>query len=276
MAQPNVIRPCAVCGTFYPADPKELAQQVTELLNAVEPEKIAGRVRGLIQPHAGYIYSGFTAAHGIAVLKNTSFETVVIVAPSHREYFDGVSVFAGDAYCTPMGSISVNDTLRNTLLNECSIVTSSQRGHGKEHAIEVQLPFLQHMLKKFDILPIVIGDQNREYCFELGRALAAVLQGRDVLLVASTDLSHYYPSETADRLDSVMIENIRQFNYERLMTDLELRSTEACGGGPTVAVMAALHQLGVRNMKILHHCNSGDITGDHHSVVGYLSALAYS
>jgi MEMO1 family protein len=269
------IRSCAVCGQFYSADADELRQEIKALLKKVERKSIAGRIRGIISPHAGYMYSGLTAASGFALLQGSTYSSVIIVSPSHREYFDGVSVFPGDGYETPLGVVTLNESLREQLLAECSFAHASPAGHGEEHAVEVELPFLQEVLSDFSFLPIVIGDQKREYCFGLGSALASILRDENALLIASTDLSHYYGSKVANELDNVMIEDVRVFDYEQLMSDLEVGKTEACGGGPTVAVMAALRGLGVAKMEILHHCNSGDITGDNSKVVGYLSAVAH-
>jgi AmmeMemoRadiSam system protein B len=168
----------------------------------------------------------------------------------------------------------VNDLLRSELLEECSVVEAGPAGHREEHAIEVQLPFLQEVLGEFTILPLVIGDQSRENCFGLGEALARIVRDQSTLLLASTDLSHYHSSEVADELDGIMIEGVKAFDSERLMSDLDSGRTEACGGGPTVAVMKALRAMGIETMKILHHCNSGDVTGMRDQVVGYLSAAA--
>lgn len=273
MSSPSTIRPCAVCGLFYPADRRDVEREINSLLNTVNPQRIEGTVRGLIVPHAGYQYSGYTAAHAFAVLSGRSYHTVVIISPSHREYFDGVSVFPGDGYATPLGVVPLDLELRSALEQETSLVKPSMEGHGDEHAIEVQLPFLQCVLRTFSLLPIVMGDQRREYCLELGRALGTILS-EDFLLVASSDLSHYYPASVADQLDRVACDDVRAFDAERLMQDLETKNAEACGGGPIVAAMVALRQRGADTMHILHHCNSGDVTGERRSVVGYLSAAA--
>jgi len=277
MSAPKTLRPCSVCGTFYPANPPLLEKQIKELFERVPERTIQGRIRGLISPHAGYMYSGFTAACGYSLLRGKTFDRVVVVSPSHREYFDGISVFPGEAYQTPLGAVRVDEELRKQLLEASPLVEASYAGHGDEHAVEVQLPFMQTVLSEFSFLPIVLGDQRREYCFALGSALAAVLKDRkNTLLVASTDLSHYYPGNRANVLDSVMINDVRDFDPERLMQDLESGRTEACGGGPTVAVLSALKQMDVTRMDVLHHCNSGDVTGDYSMVVGYLSAVAHA
>ncbi|MEK7671707.1 MAG: AmmeMemoRadiSam system protein B, partial [Bacteroidota bacterium] len=173
------------------------------------------------------------------------------------------------------GVIQVNTKLRDELIAAGDFIVASERGHRTEHALEVQLPFLQEVLPSFKLLPIVIGDQQPEYCLKLGEALAKVLKHENAPLVASTDLSHFYSSDVADKLESVIIKDVEEFDYERLMHDLQTQRTEACGGGPTVAVMSALKHLHVTNIEVLHHSNSGDVTGDYSSVVGYLSAVAY-
>ncbi len=276
MIAENANRECVVCGQFYPSDPEELRRDIRELIAGVVLPKIDGTIRGVIGPHAGYMYSGFTAAHAYGLLNGSHYSCVVIVSPSHQEYFDGVSVFPGSSYATPLGRVVVDQGLRTRLLNRTNgAVTATLAGHRQEHAIEVHLPFLQYVLGEFRFLPLVLGDQRKENCFALGALLGEVLEGENVLLVASTDLSHYHPSDVARRLDAITIEDVRNFDYEGLMQDLELQRTEACGGGPAVAVMMALWRLGIRKMAILHQCNSGDVTGDHSQVVGYLSAAAY-
>lgn len=272
----TMVRPCTVCGLFYPGDQSELSSTIAALLDSVQQTPGKGVVRGLISPHAGYMFSGYTAAHGYKRLRNAAYDTVVIVSPSHREYFNGISVYPGDAYATPLGVVSIDAGLRAELCKQLPLIHLSHQGHGEEHAVEVQLPFLQTVLKDFSFLPVVIGDQARFYCEELGHALARVLKGRNALLIASTDLSHYHPYNAAVKLDSVFIEDVRRMSPESLMEDLESGKTEGCGGGPTVAALIALRMLGVVDMEILHHCNSGDVTGDHSGVVGYLSAAAYA
>jgi hypothetical protein len=172
--------------------------------------------------------------------------------------------------------IPIDTALRDRLIAASPIVSASAQGHGQEHAIEVHLPFLQSILPPFRLLPLVVGHQSREICFRLGEDLAGVLRGENALLVASTDLSHYYPASVARGLDAAVIADLERFDPESLMDDLEAGKGEACGGGPVIAVMAALKLLGARTMEVVHHCTSGDITGDTSSVVGYVAAVAYA
>jgi AmmeMemoRadiSam system protein B len=270
------VREPAVAGSFYPGNSEALRRDLEALFRMVKVPEHGGVIRGIIAPHAGYMYSGLTAASAYARLSGARYDTVIIVSPSHRQFFEGISVYCGSAYDTPLGSVPVNPVLRERLLAACSIVTATDTGHKEEHAIEVHLPFLQKLLPPFQLLPIVMGNQTRDMCFTLGRALGVILRGENVLLVASTDLSHYYPSSVANHLDSVVIEDLKRFDDKGLMDDLDAGKCEACGGGPTVAVMAALKTLGAGTMEVVHHCNSGDITGDTSSVVGYVAAVAYA
>jgi AmmeMemoRadiSam system protein B len=272
----RVTRRPAVAGMFYPADPLALEREVMGYFERMPGKALGGPVRGVVAPHAGYMYSGQTAAAGYSHVQGKKFETVVIVAPSHRDYFEGASVYSGDAYQTPLGVVPIDTDLRVTLLKCSDRIVAGEAGHRSEHAIEVQLPFLQAALGSFKLLPVVMGDQHRNLCFALASSLARMAEGKEVLFVASTDLSHYHAAKIADVIDSVTIARVRAFDCEGLMDDLESGAAEACGGGPTVAVMAALHELGVKHMEVVHHCNSGDVAGDRQNVVGYLSAVAWS
>ena len=267
------MRKPAVAGMFYPASPGELERTVRDLLEGVTVRVKPGRVVGIIAPHAGYIYSGETAAQAYAQVRGQACTVVVVVAPSHREFFDGISVYPGDGYETPLGGIPIALELRDRLREALPGVLMSTQGHGTEHALEVQLPFLQCALETFALLPLVIGHQSREHCFGLGKALGEICTGMDVLLVASTDLSHFSPAAAALQLDAVVAADIAAFDPVQLMRDLEGGVGEACGGGPVAAVMTACDVLGARIPTILGRSHSGMVTGDHHSVVGYLAAV---
>jgi AmmeMemoRadiSam system protein B len=268
------IRPPAVAGLFYPDDPGELARTIAGLITKKSPDNPGG-ARGIIVPHAGYAYSGPTAGRAYGRLIRGAYETVVVVAPSHREFFEGVSVYNGEAYQTPLGSVPVDTALREALIAAAPCVHASSQGHGAEHAVEVHLPFLQSVLGSFSFLPCVIGHQTPEICFALGVALGAVLRGRKALLVASTDLSHFRSDSEARAIDAVMIGDVRTFDPRALMAHLSEGATEACGGGPAVSVMTALREIGATRLDVTDYATSGDVTGDLRSVVGYMSAVAY-
>jgi hypothetical protein len=218
------------------------------------------------------MYSGSVAASAYRVLKGSSYEAVLLVGPSHREYFNGVTIYPGDAYLTPLGQIPVNEEFRTALLRQSPIIQLSEAGHRAEHCLEVQLPFLQRVLGDFSIVPMIIGNQTKEYCMNLGKAMAAVARKRNVLLVASSDLSHYHPYDDAVKLDRQVIHDVEAFNEHELMDRLVDERVEACGGGPIVAVMHASKLLGANRSHVLLYNNSGDVTGDRSAVVGYCSA----
>ncbi len=273
-ADPRGRRPPAVAGEFYPSDPGLLSKTVTGLLGECSGPVREGAPVALISPHAGYRYSGRTAAEGYAALRDERFDAFVIVSPSHREYFDGISVYPGKAYSTPLGDLPVDDGLRSALAEGGGPVTISGAGHGREHAVEVQLPFIVELFGPVPFLPVVMGDQERPHCDHLGRHLARILSGRRALIVASTDLSHYHPDPVAREIDGRFLELLGRFDHAGLMDGLEAGTLEACGGGPAVAALNAAARLGARTVEIRHYATSGDAGSDPSSVVGYVSAIA--
>jgi AmmeMemoRadiSam system protein B len=270
----GLIRASSVAGVFYPADPGELSRTIAGMIPGEEPAVSPG-IMGIIAPHAGYLYSGPTAARAYGRLARGGYDTVVVVAPSHREYFEGVSVYDGEAYRTPLGTVPVDRDLRDAVIRAAPFVFASAEGHGEEHAVEVHLPFLQTALGTFSFLPLVIGHQTPETCFALGGALGGLLHHRRGLIIASTDLSHFHSDREAREIDAVAIGDVRGFDPRALMTHLTEGAAEACGGGPVVAVMTALKSLGATRFEVMEYATSGDVTGDRRSVVGYLSAVAF-
>lgn len=269
------IRPPAVAGMFYEREPVRLKKAVENYLSQAHPPKIDGEIIGLVSPHAGYFYSAKTAAFGYKLVQRKKYSTVVVISPSHYEYFRGVSIYNGSAYQTPLGVISIDTELRDELKDYNSILEFSKRGHGREHALEVQLPFLQLVLEDFKLLPIVMGDQSREFVFALAEVLAEVLKNKNVLLVASSDLSHYFSHDVANSLDSRIESLVNEYNEEELMNELEEEKVQACGGGPIVTVMKTSKLLGANKSKVLYRNDSSEASGEKHQVVGYLSAAFY-
>ena len=271
--QPNKVRPAGVAGLFYPADPKQLASLVDGLLaKAVVPQ--IQDVVAVVSPHAGYEYSAGVAAHSYAVLKGRKIERVVVIAPSHIEAFPFSAIYDGTAYSTPLGEVPVDQEFAARLAKASKLIQISGRGHGQvggnsEHAIEVQLPFLQRILGQFKLVPIVMGNQSYEACRALGLALAKNMQGTNTIIVASSDLSHYHPYDDAVKLDHKTLKAIEEWDYLSMSQNFERQIWEACGGGPIIAAMIASERLGARQAQLLKYANSGDATGDHSKVVGY-------
>ena len=267
------VRPPAVAGSFYPADPKELGGMLDGFLAQASPEPIADLV-AVVAPHAGYVYSGPVAAYSYALLKGRKVDRVVVIAPSHYEAFDFSSVYDGEAYSTPLGTVPVDRQFAAKLAALDPSIKLSGTGHTPtadrpEHALEVQLPFLQRTLGDVRIVPIVMGDQSYENCRALGLALAKLIPGTHTLIVASSDLSHYHTYEQAVETDHKTLTAIGEWDYLSMSRNFDLRVWEACGGGPIIAAMMAAERLGATEARLLKYANSGDATGDKSRVVGY-------
>ena len=268
------IREPAVAGAFYPASPAKLKSEVEQLLNAYKTDEQFENIVGIVSPHAGYIYSGKTAAYAYNTIARAKYKTVIIISPSHREYFPGISIYNGDAYKTPLGEVLLNKDLISKLTHEEKFIFEGTNGHKSEHAVEVQIPFLQIVMKNFTIVPIVMGDQRKEFVDALAKKIAETMDN-ETLIIASSDLSHFYTKQEADKLDSLVEKRIADFDYENLHNDLEAGKCQACGGGPIVAMMKAADLIKKNKSKILSRTDSGDVTGDDSEVVGYLSAAIY-
>ena len=276
--QPTSDRQPGVAGAFYPGDPKELAQMVDGFLAQATPAPEPNLV-AIVSPHAGYQFSGHVAAWSYSLIKGRKYSRVVVIAPSHYDYFSFTSVYDGVAYTTPLGRIPVDREFAKKLAASNSSIKLSSRGHqtgGKqnEHALEDQLPFLQRTLGNFQLVPIVMGDQDYGMCRALGIALAKLIHDNDTLIVASSDLSHYHTYEEAVRKDHKTLKAIEEWDYLSMSRNFGQEVWEACGGGPIIAAMIASERLGANRAKILKYANSGDVTTDHSRVVGY-GAVAF-
>jgi AmmeMemoRadiSam system protein B/AmmeMemoRadiSam system protein A len=273
------VRKPAVAGRFYPGDPVTLTKELSDFFKKARKEPVPGEIVALISPHAGYMYSGQVAAHSFKLLEGLSFETVVVISPSHVAYFPGASIYDGGFYETPLGQIPVDTALAGAIADAGERVFLSSKGHGPagggEHSLEVELPFLQLVLGKFKLVPIVMGEQDWATCQALGQALSGVLEGKNSLIVASTDLSHFHPYDEAVRLDNIVMDHVNSFDPAGLHSDIASRVCEACGGGPVVATMLAARALGADKARVLEYANSGDVTGDKSGVVGYMAAVIY-
>jgi len=269
------IRENIVAGSFYPANPQTLEDMIKKFLGKAEDKKIK-KVKALICPHAGYIYSGPVAACSYKQVLGEKFDSVIIIAPSHSERFDFNSVYNGKAYQTPLGMVYIdNENCEKLAASDSQHIRLSMHGHETEHSLEVQLPFMQIVLKNLQIVPIVMGTQSKTNAESLGTIIGELFKDKNILVVASTDLSHYHPYDTAAFLDKRVEELVRDFDIEGLEAAFFSDNLEMCGGGPVIAAMIASKILGAQNSEILCYMNSGDTSGDRSAVVGYLSAALY-
>lgn len=273
------IRKPAVAGAFYPRNAGELATTIAELFSQAGKRTATGHPVAVIAPHAGYPYSGLTAAKAYKQIEGEQYDTVVVISPSHTVFFKGSSIFAGKGYETPLGLIETDYELAEKLANiNPSRIYFSNMGHATgsargEHALEVQLPFLQVMLGKFKLVAIVMGDQEEESIRVLGEALAAAIKGTNTLIVASSDLSHFHNAKIATRLDNSVRQAVERYDESLLIETLESGKGEACGGGPIAATFIATRRLGGTECRFIDYSHSGQTTGDLDEVVGYLSAV---
>jgi hypothetical protein len=269
------LRQAAVAGSWYPGTAEAIAEEVDRHLDAAAAVEAPGRLVALVSPHAGLRYSGPVAAHGYRLLrgKGPPRPTVVLVGPSHRAAFDGVAAHSRGGWDTPLGRAAIDEGLAQAILDADPVVFDDPDVHRDEHSLEMQMPFLQRLVPGLRIVPLLMGSQSREEVEALAKALAKGLAGREALLVASSDLSHYQPAAVANRQDAVAVAEVGRFDDEALMARLEAHRNVACGGGPVVAVMKAARVLGADRATVLKYADSGD-AGEHDKshVVGYLSA----
>ncbi|MEW6005428.1 MAG: AmmeMemoRadiSam system protein B [Stygiobacter sp.] len=270
----KIVREPAVAGMFYSASSNKLQRDIEDLFNQVDLTESFDQIIGIISPHAGYVYSGKTAAYAYSTLKNKTYKRVVVISPSHREYFRGISVYNGDAYKTPFGEIDVDKEFISKLIENEKLIFSGINGHRNEHALEVQLPFLQTFLRNFLLVPIVMGDQRKIFVDSLAEKLSNIID-EETLIVASSDLSHFHSKDEANKLDSIVENKIFSLDADGLVDSLERNLCEACGGGPIAVLMKVALNKNYDKVKILSRTDSGDVTGDFSEVVGYLSAVFY-
>jgi AmmeMemoRadiSam system protein B len=273
----NSIRPAAVAGTWYPGTAGALSADVDRYVAAADREP-RGRLDAIIAPHAGLMFSGPVAAYAYkAAAAAGPFDAAILVGPSHFVAFDGLAVYPSGAFASPLGPAPIDDVLAATLIEASPLFQPLSAAHAREHSLEMQLPFLRRLLPETSIVPVLMGYQTRETILACGDTLARVAAGRRVLLVASTDLSHYFEANRAMELDMRVQDCVSRFDPDRLLAmfeeypEGERGRFVACGGGPAIAVMRAARAGGARHGRVLKYMHSGQISGDNSGVVGYLA-----
>lgn len=260
-----MIRKPVVAGVFYPGDEEALTAQVDNFLDTIVVKDYGDPI-GFICPHAGYIFSGLTAAYAFKHLIGREYEKVIILAPSHYDGFHGITTWFGGGLETPLGIVETDDS---DILENYG-VQKSQLGFGKEHSLEVQLPFLQRVLKKgWKLVPLVMGFQNDE-SIRLGKNILESYMDKKNLIIISSDLSHFHSYEKANVIDGHFLSFISMNRIPDLVDAYDNKLVEACGFGPIMSFL----KLGTK-FKVLDYRNSGDITGDRNRVVGYTSMGAF-
>ena len=267
------LRPSPIVGTWYEGNPKKLAANVDAYIEAAWIPKLTGDVIAVIAPHAGHIYSGGVAAHAFAAIRDLAPDLVVVISPFHNFELHPLLTTRHQAYSTPLGNIEVDRTaLLDLQQNLGSPITSI--ANDREHSLEIELPFLQRALKnEFKLLPLMVRTQEADAAKKLGRALAKTIEKKSTLIVASTDLSHFYDQQTAKMLDEEMLKRFESFSPESVFEAEQTGKGFACGHAAVAAMLWAAHELGANTVQILKYATSGDVTGDYSSVVGYGAAV---
>lgn len=277
MAAKTDLRPSPIAGQWYSSDPAALAQSIDDYIASAGESDIHDEILGIIVPHAGHRYSGHVAGHAFSLLGGLHPEIVAVVSPMHHLSAHSIITADHDGYLTPLGAIEIDRELVNRLAG----LVKDELGYGitavkkdPEHSLEIELPFLQRTFAPgYKLLPIMVRDPTVDVAQALGSALAKVLAGCNCLLVASTDLSHFYSQSVAEVLDAEMLSRIEAFDPESVLRAEQEGKGYACGRGALASVLWAARGLGANEVKILKYATSGDITGDYSQVVGYASAV---
>ena len=275
------IRPFSAAGQFYPEDKKELEEELDRLIAESPSPGINGEVLGLLLPHASYVFSGAVAALGVKAVEGNKFDTVIVLADSHYEYFEGVSVWPEGEWETPLGKIEVDKETAGKIISSSERFVSRQSAHLFDHTIEVQLPLVQKALGRFKLVPIVIGSEDRDWK-KLAEAIFGIIKGKKVLIIASSDLSHYPSYEEAKKADQAILKAIEGLDTEILDKNIaELKKknipdaqTFLCSRDSVKALMEITRNFGGK-ARVLGYTNSGDLRGGKARVVGYGSVAFF-
>ena len=264
------VREPAVAGQFYPSQPDSLRRSILQFLDVAPPVHGKGRPMAILAPHAGYVYSGQVAGWSYAQVRGESLETVVVLSPSHRVGFRGVSVWPRGAYRTPLGTVPVDEDRCLLLMQSSPMIRDIPEAHGPEHALEVQIPFLQVSLAPgWKLIPLVMGTQDLATAQELARALETAVAGSRFLVVASSDLSHFHEAGPAEQMDRKALRYMEEVDPQGLWAEVSSGRLEACGIGPVLTVLWLAKGAGIERGELLRYAHSGDISGDRSRVVGY-------
>lgn len=268
------IRPSPIAGQWYPGRAEQLAESIDRLLDAGPQAAVPGTIIGLVAPHAGHIYSGKVAADAFRLVQGKSYKRVIVISPMHSFYPQPVLTTGHEAYWTPLGAIPVDQVILEAIGKK---VTLAKVRKDPEHSLEIELPFLQQALSgPFSLVPLMLRDQSYELAAKLGEAIAQVIgEPHGTLLVASSDLSHFYSEEEANALDQVMLKHIETFDPQAVIRADDEGRAFACGRAAIATMLVAARALGADRARIVGYGTSGDASGDHLRVVGYGAAAAY-
>lgn len=276
MRDSNPVRPSPIAGTWYPANPAQLRETIDHYIEGASLPTLPGEVVALVAPHAGYRYSGHVAGHAFKAVRGQSFDFVLVISPMHQYYPQPILTSAHRAYQTPLGEIPLApDKLQaiNDALNDRNGLRLSPISNDQEHSLEIELPFLQQSLEgHFSLIPVMLRDQTPALAKALGEVFAEILKNDRCLMVASSDLSHFYSENQANLLDHHVLKALVDFSPDDLFALNKRGEGQACGLAPIAAVLWASKALGADKVTLLKYDTSASATGDRSSVVGYGAA----
>jgi AmmeMemoRadiSam system protein B len=265
-----MIRKPAVGGRFYPLSPEAIKRQIKEFAVEVK-EKVD--VKGIVSPHAGYVYSGAVAG---AVYSNINIpENIIILGPNHTGMGETASLMASGEWSMPNGNVKINSALANEIISNSQYIKDDSLGHLHEHSLEVQIPFIQYFRKDFEIVPITIMTTDYELCEDIGKAISETINeyGKPVLIIASSDMTHYESQNSANIKDRKAIEQILKLDPKGLFDTVMKNNITMCGIAPTTAMLIACKNLGAKEARLIKYMTSGDVSGDYEQVVGYAGLI---
>jgi len=276
----SYLREPAVSGIFYPKNPNELREDIESLFRDsnfgpgnLPPSSNNERIYGMVSPHAGYMYSGAVAAHGYYDLSSSKFESALILGPNHYGLGSEVALMDKGSWETPLGKVEIDSEVAQNIHRNCDMISIDESAHSRDHCIEVQLPFLQYIKGEFKIVPIILINQGKNTCKKLGSDIYESIKDRNLIPIASSDLTHYEANNLAYEKDKLLISAILSLDIEKFYSVLISFNVTACGYGAIATVMEISKRMGATKGKLLKYATSGDIAGDNKSVVGYSSIL---
>lgn len=274
------VRRPAVAGAFYAANSSSLIKQIVDSFNhhlgpgRLPGEKTVSNITSIVTPHAGYVYSGPSAAHAyLKIAEQKKPDTVVVIGPNHTGWGTPISIMSEGSWETPLGEVELDTQLAEAIIKTSKIAKLDSSAFIREHSIEVQVPFLQFIYPEFKIVPICMGYQDLQSSIDLGQAIHRAIKGRNVVLVASSDLNHMESKTVSNKKDKFVLDAIDALDEVMLQKSVERENITTCGYGPISATIVASKLGGAKSSEILSYYTSGDIIGDDRQVVGYASAI---
>jgi AmmeMemoRadiSam system protein B len=273
------VRTPAVAGMFYPSEKNKLTKLIEDCFlhqfgpGKKPPKKLENKIFGVICPHAGFVYSGPIACNSLYSISSESPELFIIIGPNHWGIGRSVATMKDCEWQTPLGNVQVDSESAEEISKLSKTIELDYFSHTREHSIEVQIPILQNIFSNFKILPISLINQSKEVAMDVGLAIAKIARKKNVMIIGSSDFTHYEPNEFAHEQDMALIEPILEMDVDKFYDVLQKRKVSACGYGAIASTIIACKDLGAIKGELLKYATSGDVTGDMSSVVGYGSIV---